>query len=449
MLAFSTAKINGHYDFFNGLITLDCYDVSHLELIKLAISEVPPPNTSEEANKLRDIRALIKHELTHFLDHVTTEWGVETIARRGLLIESINNEYDDIENRGDVYFVNMSELQMHSELVNIHENIPFLECDTVKHNLVYEEKHGSYINVKFFKKDRLSCDVPLSMLSLLEANAISNEFLSRFDDITHMNQEFRRIAESAVERKLEKLLNEPSLSEYSVLILLAKIHFKFLDSRQLLVFMSHLASFCLNISDISRGAIPEVIYRSFSNKVIGNCIWAELSRGMSRHVIAFKTILFMYQWLNELEENIRIKQINMIKINPFEVIKNFWNDNGRYKEVTDDFDREMMIRCLDSRRPEDVSLIKQALDKNKFWLEKRNLGYSSFDEISSLDILLSDDSIIQFNNRIDLDVVDHTYKTLDAYLESEKLLENISKKNHMTIEEAKEMREKITSMVTI
>ena len=61
---------------------------------------------------------------------------------------------------------------------------------------------------------------------------------------------------------------------------------------------------------------------------------------------------------------------------------------------------------------------------------------------------MSDDSIIQFNNRIDLDVVDHTYKTLDAYLESEKLLENISKKNHMTIEEdfvAQTLRQQVRS----
>lgn len=446
MMAFSTANINGHYDFFNGLITLDRFEGSDLDLIKLAISETPPPIISEETNNLREIRALIKHEITHFLDHVTTSWGMEMLLRRNLLIDSINQKSDDIDRRGEVYFVNISELQMHSELVMIHKNIPFNECDMINHALFYNEKYGAHIIINFYRKDTLVCNVPLSMLSLLEANAISNEFLSRFDDLTSMPQDIRNTAERVVERKLQKILNEPNLSEYSVLIILAKIHFKFFDSRELLEFISNLASFCLNIINLSMGAIVELIRHSFKNEIIGNGIWADLSRGMSRHVLAFKTILFMHQWIGEADQSVRSTRIELMKNDPFEAIEKFWSDRGRERITTIELERSMMLSSIKLSNPEVNEFICLIDNNNQTWRKKRNLRGSSFNEICCMDILLADDSVIQFPNRVDFDVIEHTYNIIDAYSKTEKIFSNISEKIHMPLENAEKMIEDILSM---
>lgn len=447
MIAFSTANINGHYDFFTGLITLDRFDIADLSLIKLAISETPPLIISEEANNLREIRALIKHEITHFLDHFTTSWGMEMLIRRDLLIDSINQKSNDADRCGEVYFVNISELQMHSEFLKIHqENIPFDECDTVNHNLFYDKKFGPSIIINFYKKNNLVCNVPLSMISLLEANAISNEFLSRFDDLFSMNQDTRNTAERVVECKLKKILNEPTLSEYSVLINLVKNHFQFFNTRELLEFTSNLASFCLNITSISMGSMIEMIRHSFKNTTIGNGIWADLSRGMSRHVLAFKTIIFIYAWIGQAEESVRNNFIELMKNDPFKAIESFWRDHGRLEYITLESERDLILESIALKKPELSEYIRLIDSNNRTWRKNRNLRGSSFNEIYCMDILLNDDSVIKLPNRINIDVIEHTYNVVDAYSKTEKILSDISEKIHMSPENSTKMLEDLLSI---
>ena len=364
MIACSTPKIHGHYDFFTGLITLDRFTENELPLIKLALSKLPPALNTPLAIELRNIRALIKHEITHFLDHTTTIWGLEFLYRRSRFFQSLKHAEADTKQCLEVYFLNAAEVQMHDDLVKIHKNLSFNQCDTVKHELVYEKHHGAVVIIKFFHSGSLVCDVPLSMLSLLEANAIANEYLARFDDLVHMNPENKNVAEAAVERRLQKILDEPSLVEYSVLISLAQIHFRFLDTRQLLSYVSMLVNFCLNATIFSMGTVSELIRHSFNNKQIGNGIWADLCRGMSRHVIAFETILFMHAWIELAPAEKRQSLIGIMASNPYQAIEIFWDEQGRYDPMGSEFEISASLGHLKKLNfGEDFSIASQAIKK--------------------------------------------------------------------------------------
>ena len=444
MIASSTAKIHGHYDFFTGLITLDKFTENDLPLIESALIKSPPPTNAPEAITLRDIRALIKHEVTHFLDHLTTIWGIEFLYRRSRLVESLMHVGADAQQPLGVYLLNATELQMHGDLIKIHKDIAFDKCDVVRHQLVQSRLYGPIIIVKFFQNDDLVCDVPLSMLSLLEANAIANEYLARFDDLTHMDQEDRVIAEKAVERRLHKILNEPNLAEYSVLIRLAKIHFTFFDTRQLLSYMSVLVNFCLNASIFSLGAITENIRHSFGNRNIGDGIWADLCRGMSRHVIAFKTIMFMYNWIHTSSPEKRQNLVRVMVSDPYHAIELFWDEHRRSKFNGGQFEKTASLQILKAGNfEEDFSVCSQAIEKNRRWAQQRNLRGCDFDEIACIDILLGDDSVVSCPQRIDFDVTAHSYKIVGPYTKFDYLTKDSVSKFHMPPELASAMIENI------
>lgn len=444
MIVCSTPKIDGHYDFFTGLITLDKFSENELSLVNLAISNTPPPLNTEQAINLRNIRALVKHEITHFLDHTTTIWGLEFLYRRRRLVQALRDAGPDVKQRIDVYLLNLAELQMHSHLIKVHKHVSFNQCDTVKHNLLYDKRYGPIIIINFFQGHNLVCDVPLSMLSLLEANAIANEYLARFDDLVCMDIENKSIAEAVVERRLQKILNAAELSEYSVLIRLALIHFTFLDTRQILSYMSALASFCLNLSMYSLGAIIENIRHSFDNKEVGNGIWADLSRGMSRHVIAFKTILFMHAWINQAPVEKRQHLIAIMISTPYNAIEMFWKEHRWDDIIGIELGISLTLELFKKQNfNEELNIVEQALNRNTKWRQQKSLINLQFNEIACLDILLGDDTVISSPQRIDFDVLGHSYAVIDIYNEFDNLIADGIKKFHMPLQQASVMLETI------
>lgn len=444
MIVSSTAKIHGHYDFFTGLITLDKFTQKDMSLVKLALNKLPPPTNTPEAITLRDIRALVKHEITHFLDHSTTIWGIEFIFRRSRLIQFLMRPGANAQQAFEVYLINAAELQMHSELISIHKDITFDQCDIVKHKLVQNDIYGPIIIIKFFQGDILICDVPLSMLSLLEANAIANEYLSRFDDLAQMDQAQKSIAEAAVERKLKKILNEPDLAEYSVLINLAKIHFTFFDSLQLLSYISILVNYCLNVSISTLRVISENIRHSFENEYIGNGIWADLCRGMSRHVIAFKTILFMHAWIKLAPGEQRQNLMGIMANDPYNAIEMFWDEQRRSKAKGGEFEKSAALQILKKEKfKNDFGIASKVVEKNLKWRKQRNLRGCGFDEIACIDILLGDDSVVSYPQPIDFDVLEHSYQMIEPYSKFDELTKKSFAKFHMPLEEASAMLETI------
>jgi len=439
MLATSTARVHGHYDFFTGLITLDRFEAADEETIAKALARTPGLDINAETILLRDIRALFKHELTHFLDHVTTTWGIEFLIRRNRLIQAIEKDLD-VERPLEVYLLNAAELTMHADLVRTHQPGSLKQCDMVKHALRYDRRHGAVVIVYFYSADELVIEVPLSMLSLLEANAIANEYLSRLDDVQQMETQQRDIATATVERKLEKVLSDLTLSEYSVIITLARLHFDYLDTRQLLRFVGALACFCLDASIQALGTMSNVIRRTFRNGEIGNAVWADLNRGMSRHVLAFKTISLMHNFMCGAAENERQPFRAALAADPYRAIRAFWDRAGMRDVLGPDYEKKVGLKILKENGAATEFLIaSESVERNVKWKTNKSLEGCNFDEIACLDILLGDDTVISSPNRIDLDVLEHSYAIAGTYLEAEKRAGDDVGKFHMHPQQAAAM----------
>ncbi|MGS0743274.1 hypothetical protein ACVBEF_15825 [Glaciimonas sp. GG7] len=426
MLTVSTATVHGHYDFFTGIITLDKYERADLPMIVSALTAVPSPVITSQTIDQREIRALVKHEVTHFLDQTTTNWGLEFLVRKCQLISAIKKGSDPTIPL-QVYLLNVAELQMHDDLVRTHKAGALTSCETVQHVLKYEVRHGAVILISFCHNGDIIHDVPLSMLSLLEANAIANEYLSRLDDLTEMPAETKQAANATVERKLDKLLNDATLSEYSVIITLAKIHFDYLSVTQLLRFVSVLINFCLNASTFALVTIANVIRPTFKKVDVGAAIWADLCRGMSRHVIAFKTILLMHGWMLGSDEEKRQSHISFMKTDPCHAIKKFWNEMG----MSDLLGAEEKKVSLNFCNLPEFHIASESLARNLKWSKHKNLEQCNFDEIACSDIMLGDDTVVPFPNRIDFDVLKHSNAIAKTYSQAEKLAGNGIDKFHM------------------
>lgn len=416
-----TAEDMGHFDFLTGLITLDKFNSYNLPKITAALIAIPAPDLSPEAIEQRDLRALVKHEMTHFLDQTTTTWGIEFMIRKCRLFNIIQNG-EAPSQAMDVYWLNASELQMHHDLVKSHISIALLSCDTINHRLIHDQRHGAIIFVSFFNEGSLVHDVPISMLSLLESNAIANEYLSRFHDLYRMAPSIRETAEATIRRKLDKVLNDSLLSEYSIMISLARLHFPELDTLQLLRFVNSLARFCLNASMFSLAMIGQILHPLFKDKWIGAAISADLSKGMSRHVVMFKTILHMHDYLARCDAGMRQRYINLLKTVPHKAIQDFWTEMGMHDPFGTDYEMQVALEQLkENNTGLFFSIAKESIARNRLWNEKQSLGDTDFPDISCIDILLNDDSVVASPNRIDIDVIAHSYDVVYATYQAEEL----------------------------
>lgn len=431
MRTFDTAEDQGHYDFLTGLITLDKFDGKDLPKLATALLAIPAPELSPEAIELRELRALIKHEITHFLDQTTTCWGIEFMIRKCRLLNAIEKG-EDTSQAMEVFWLNASEMQMHHDLVKSHVPVALVSCDTITHRLLHDERHGAIILVSFFKQRRLVHDVPISMLSLLESNAIANEYLSRFDDLCEMTPAVRETAEATIERKLDKVLNDSSLSEYSVMILLARLHFHELSALQLLRFISALARFCLNAPMFSVAMIGQILCSSFKDEWIGAAISADLGKGMSRHVIMFKTIVHLYHKLCHLDAEKRQRYIDLLKSAPHVAIQNFWTEMGMRDLFSADDEMQLALKHLRQNNSGPCfQIANESFSRNTLWNEKQSLGGIDFTDIACIDILLADDSLVASPNRIDVDVIAYSYNVANAAGKIDKLTSSEIAKSHV------------------
>jgi len=186
------------------------------------------------------------------------------------------------------------------------------ECLRLTHTLKYEEKFGVFLSINYCNGEIVHHQVPLTTLSLLEAHATANELLSRIEYA--LSIAIDPIEAAVVKREtaeiLSDLLNDTSRLEYSVLVHLTKIHFSELDLRSLFGLIATLSRLSLNVEFQTLGFIANRIEETFMNRRLGHFISMELRRDSQRALIFFKTILFMYEWKELLDDEKEMSTLN-------------------------------------------------------------------------------------------------------------------------------------------
>lgn len=406
----ATPDNEAYFDFCSNVIQLTVYDSTYREAFQRAISWEPGdlPLSYRDA----DFRALLKHEVTHFLDISTTAWGRQYSFRKWQFIRLLSEQDPALSNARKVFALESGEIELHSSLVR-PGNVPPGECETIQCELIYTEEYGTCLQLHYVKGSRIEHSVPVSVLSLLEANATASEFLSLLqcanaqDDVVE-----RRLSLEDIKRRFDNLLNDRARLEYAALLHVTRVHFSNLELDELLGLVSATARFALDLSDLEMAMLANDIEKSFLNEIRGHALAMELRRGSHRQVIYFKTVLFLYGWLQHVDPGEHHACLQMVRTSPSAAIRRMWEEGfGRQlgKGFVEDLTEELAAHFekLMSEHPilADGRILSESRLHNANRLKSSSAGLLSFRDMRLLDGLFSDGEPLRFPNRMEIDLV--------------------------------------------
>lgn len=406
----TTADIRGHLDFITSLIELSEYSEKESGIIEKILNEDIQSMTFGSQFE-ENIISLIYHEITHFLDMTTTLWGLEYNARKILFIKNqilTTQRMDAL----DVFKLNVSEIEIHKDLIKqyvTNRKINLYACE-LKHHLIYHKDYGSLVMVDFFENASLALSVPFSMLSVLEANAISTEYLIRIKCALNQNKPQRTISLKLIEEDFNLLLNNDGLSEYNLILILLKKHFPFLKLNELLIFAKILIRYVLNISSMEISLISVLIKHTIVNQFIGNAIIKDMQRGMSRHLVLFKFIFMIYEYMKP-NNAFKLNKQHDLKYNPRVFLKNFINEYiGHYLKtfevaITREGEEQVYLDTLEeSKHILDSSIILESCRTNRDLLKHKLESECNVKDLKLLNIFLNDLTALKLPNSINIDI---------------------------------------------
>lgn len=408
---FSTSDKLGTYDFLSSIIQIKRYRRNAKAELELALSTP----TSEEWSDYWPVRtnfaSLFVHEATHFTDCTTTTWGLEFNYRKFLLMNAVSSQKEYIQPLS-VFMLNAAELHSHEELIK-QGKISLTSATSMTHTVEINSSLGPIINIHYNLNGKPFQSVPLSLLSVLEANAYSNEVLYKIlacEKLNDCEQKFEY--RNKIESDFYELLSDNAQSEYTLLINLVKIHSPYLTLKELLVYVSVLCRFTLDLNDMGCSVVSNYIERTIGQKAAGSTISHDLRRAGSRAVIFFKTALGIHQWINEaeFEDGARIKKL--LANNPLIAISQFWEAKADSFKIVKGFaDSFMFDHVLDKiislSGAIGVEIFSESSRINRAQLNNKPLAMIGFRDLKLFDILLEDDTVISVPNRIDLDVEEY------------------------------------------
>lgn len=385
-----------------------------------------------------DFRALIVHEQTHFLDLTATLWGIEYNLRKIRVLDEITTE------RVEVFKLNYSELQcMHNEYNISFENFSYKDIKSFKHIYEYSEKFGVLLFIVLIDKNDIQKKVPVTILSLFEGHAFSNEELRRVNDIRIItNREVRSKFIDFIEREYYSYLNDINNHEYNILLILSTIHMERLGlkRKEILAFFSAVAGFTFNLYSAGISILANKIFEYIDSE-LKYCVKADLCRNQLRHILAFHTILRSYEFINHPYNRRRRRDlIDMIKTRPLSFVFNMWDEisGGELKkhQYLGEIEMPIYLKFFDEYNYSATKKIfkRSSENSNKF----KNSGYilHNLDDYYLLDMyrdyinydIKPKNKIINFSKSIDINIEEY-FEEDEEHLLLSCLVENETFKN--------------------
>lgn len=404
----ATPDHEAYFDFCSNFIQLKVYDSTYLDAFQRAILWEPgdPPLSHRDA----DFRALLKHEVTHFLDVSTTAWGRQYSFRKLRFLRLLRERDPAVSDARDVFALESGEIEMHSSLVRAG-NVPPAECETINNEVIYTEEYGNCLLLHYVKGRSIEHSVPVSVLSLLEANATASEFLSLLQSANAQDDVIeRRLSLAEIKRRFNNLLNDRTRLEYAALLHVTRVHFSNLELDELLGLVSATARFALDLSDLEMAMLANDIEGSFLNREWGHSLAMELRRGSHRQLIYFKSILFLYGWLKQVDPSEHDDCFQMLRCSPGKAILRMWSEafNRQFGEDYAENLAEASAALLEMRMSEppileDGRIFSESRLHNASRLRSSSAGLLSFRDLRLLDGLFKDGEPLIFPNRIEID----------------------------------------------
>lgn len=215
---FPNTSVAGHYEFLSQTVCADSLEKNDM------LSLISSPN---DVQLKRKVFGVFIHELTHWLDHSSTLWG------QNFLIDIFNAfEAKKTEDIGDLWRIQ----KLFSDLSRINFadyytfNGPAAKKRWNKQAWKYEIGSGlqfgsdgkirdnyPFLFTKFFTNEgEFIKRVPLSIISLLETNAVAAEFELERVFLSELNQEEIIVEGKLIEEQYLEKIYSPELTVYSV-----------------------------------------------------------------------------------------------------------------------------------------------------------------------------------------------------------------------------------------
>jgi hypothetical protein len=245
---FPNIDVLGKYEFLSQTVCANSLEMKHIENLI---------NNPDDIELKRKIFGIFIHEITHWLDHTSTLWGQKFLI-------DIFNAFNAKENE------NIDELWRIQKLFSDLSRMQFADYYTVDGSAAkkpwnkkpWEYQFGCglqfdrdgkisethpFLFTKFSTSDNeLIKRVPLSIISLLETNAVASELQLEIALLSLLKQEEFFIENKLIEQTYLKRLYNPELTVYSVathcLANLAKI-----PDANAYFLSSALSTLCLNL----------------------------------------------------------------------------------------------------------------------------------------------------------------------------------------------------------
>jgi len=281
----------GSLDYTTSVILLNAYSSYDRGLLRSAL------RPSIRKNKLlpREIDAynLCIHEYTHYLDLHCTVWGMEFVSRRCRALSRILEQGKEALS---VTMLNTAEILMHKDFEKVHQKLK-LERVVTKHAITYSKKYGAVIVVYLYRDGALIAETSVSMLSILEANAVANEFEGEYHWVGCTLGEVTPHQDGRIEAKYTQLLQDSSRLEYNIIHILVAIHFPAHTLRHRLRLVSVLCQLALDMYALDLSMLANLINDAIKNKYFGDALCNDLCRGMSRQIVTFYLVLWLHGYI--------------------------------------------------------------------------------------------------------------------------------------------------------
>lgn len=390
----------GEYDFINHKIVLHKFSEVDIVKIEAAIGNAWEQSENiDEISENIEIRSLIKHELTHFIDTTTTLWGLEYAIRKNMVIKSKSNS-EKTDNAVKVFMLNTSEILMHDILFEEVELVDF-KYDEIKHQYTYDDRFGTVIWLVFMFEGTSILKTPISMLSILENHALCVELLSKIHDSKKIKDVYLQNAILAkIEREYNEYLKNSKLTEYTSLLHVCHRHYVIdlgVEYQYCLRFLNEICEFSLNINDFEHmSKFANFIEKTNQDRYLGDQICHELRRGMSRYYIAFKLILYVYSWLVTDGSETQTK-LKIIKEDPRKAINetlNFCGLDFKFNEDKfGDYVRDINVNMAEGNCSKiDSCILDKFYRKNIELLQRKKIYETDIREFSCFKILTKEEN---------------------------------------------------------
>ncbi|MBE8233025.1 MAG: hypothetical protein HAW67_04760 [Endozoicomonadaceae bacterium] len=397
----------GQYDF--GLQQIEINNEGNGKSVEDIERIIKTINLATLSDTELEIFKTYKHESTHLLDCTSTLWGMEYTCRM----------YNWFNNPSEAYLkvlsLNDAEIQMHSKLLKSPSTVQSFH--KLKYSLEHDEQCGVFVHMHYLNEyDSLIQSTPITMLSLIEGHAYSQEQLISCD-----LYEDDLVSSHLLVAKVNEDINTLAGSEYSCFLALINQLFPELKLRQKLLIMILISRFSLNSPTFFIGSFPEYILShifSGAPQELISALKMEMSRGMHRSTLCLALLLCLAM---HSETTRRITNSTTLEEMEEVLLKIYQSQNESIEDVKSslvlqhNLEFELLSELLNEKG---AYLAKKLADQFK----EKNWYFDDLNTLELPDFFLSNGDKVEPDKRIDFDMKAHMDDNLEKVVNLESAL---------------------------